>query len=259
MSEGQSQPSGPDLAQGLSLAEFADGAMLLGHVGDQAVLLARRGQEVFAIGATCTHYGGPLAEGLLVGDTVRCPWHHACFSLRTGEALRPPALNPVACWRVERQGDRIFVREKARGCAEAGAAVGGRHAGINRHPGRRRGGQQRRRDAAPRGLCRQHYDAERRFLGALRPAEFVEGLSRRQRVRRVDPAALAGLLPEARHRAASRRARRGNRHGATRGPARGRQPPALRRAPHRHRRRAGAARCARRRAAAHPLSALARR
>ncbi|MGD9507506.1 MAG: Rieske 2Fe-2S domain-containing protein, partial [Geminicoccaceae bacterium] len=113
MSEAQSQPSGPDLAQGVASAQLADGAMLLGHVGDEAVLLARRGQEVFAIGATCTHYSGPLAEGLLVDDTVRCPWHHACFSLRTGEALRAPALDPVPCWRVERQGDRIFVRGKA--------------------------------------------------------------------------------------------------------------------------------------------------
>jgi NADPH-dependent 2,4-dienoyl-CoA reductase/sulfur reductase-like enzyme/nitrite reductase/ring-hydroxylating ferredoxin subunit len=113
MSEGTLQPSGPDLAQGLALAQLADGAMLLGHVGEEPVLLARRGREVFAIGATCTHYGGPLAEGLLVQDTVRCPCHHACFSLRTGEAQRPPALNPVACWRVERQGDRIVVREKA--------------------------------------------------------------------------------------------------------------------------------------------------
>ena len=113
MSEGQSQPSGPDLTQGVSLAKLADGGMLVGHVGDEAVLLTRRGEEVFAIGATCTHYGGPLAEGLLVGDTVRCPWHHACFSLRTGEALRPPALNPVACWGVDRRGDRVVVREKA--------------------------------------------------------------------------------------------------------------------------------------------------
>lgn len=113
MSEGQSQASGPDLAQGVAFAQLADGAMLRGHVGDEAVLLARRGQELFAIGATCTHYSGPLAEGLLVGDTVRCPWHHACFSLRTGEALRAPALDPVPCWRVERQGDRIFVRGKA--------------------------------------------------------------------------------------------------------------------------------------------------
>jgi NADPH-dependent 2,4-dienoyl-CoA reductase/sulfur reductase-like enzyme/nitrite reductase/ring-hydroxylating ferredoxin subunit len=86
--------------------------MLLGHVEGDAVLVARHGEEIFAIGAVCTHYNGPLAEGLLVDDTVRCPLHHACFSLRTGEALRAPALNPVACWRVEQIGETLFVREK---------------------------------------------------------------------------------------------------------------------------------------------------
>jgi NADPH-dependent 2,4-dienoyl-CoA reductase/sulfur reductase-like enzyme/nitrite reductase/ring-hydroxylating ferredoxin subunit len=76
------------------------------------VLLARRGDELFAIGSTCSHYGGPLAEGLIVGETVRCPWHHACFSLRTGEALAAPAFNPMPCWRVERRDGKAFVREK---------------------------------------------------------------------------------------------------------------------------------------------------
>src|SRR5512134_3768003 len=113
MSAGGGETSGPDLTLGVAIDSLADGAMLAGHVGEDAVLLARRGSEFFAIGARCSHYHGPLAEGLIVGDTVRCPWHHACFSLRTGEALRAPALNPVACWSTEVRGGKVFVREKA--------------------------------------------------------------------------------------------------------------------------------------------------
>ena len=79
MSEAQSNPPGPDLTSGIPVNDIPDGRMLLGHVGEDPVLLARRGEEFFAIGATCSHYGGPLAEGLMVEDTVRCPWHHACF------------------------------------------------------------------------------------------------------------------------------------------------------------------------------------
>ncbi len=107
--------SGPDLAGGVALPAVADGAMLLGHAQGEPVFLARRGAELFAVGAVCTHYGGPLEQGLLAGDTVRCPWHHACFSLRTGEALRAPALDPVSCWRVEQQNGRVYVREKIGG------------------------------------------------------------------------------------------------------------------------------------------------
>src|SRR5262249_30790980 len=109
----QSKPKGPDLARGVPLGDVADGGMVGGHVGDDAVLLARRGDELFAIGATCSHYNGPLAEGLIVGDTVRCPWHHACFSLRTGEAVAAPAFNPMPCWRVEKTGINIFTIELA--------------------------------------------------------------------------------------------------------------------------------------------------
>src|SRR5215469_11992626 len=107
-----SQSDKPDLRNGIAAGDLTDGAMLVGQVGDEQVLLARRGSEVFAIGAACTHYGGPLGEGLLVADTVRCPWHHACFSLRTGEALAAPALATTSCWRVERRDGRIFVHEK---------------------------------------------------------------------------------------------------------------------------------------------------
>ena len=113
------ETTGPDLAMGVATDTLADGKMLAGHVGDEAVLLARRGSEFFAVGATCTHYSGPLAEGLMVDDTVRCPWHHACFSLRTGIALRAPALSPIACWSTELRDDKVFVRQKLAAPASA--------------------------------------------------------------------------------------------------------------------------------------------
>ena len=112
MAQDQAQPSGPDLTQGIAFAQLADGRMLAGHVGEEQILLVRRGQEVFAVGAHCTHYHGPLAEGLVVDDTVRCPWHHACFNLRTGEAVRAPALSPIDCWSVEQRDGKIFVTDK---------------------------------------------------------------------------------------------------------------------------------------------------
>ena len=103
---------GPDFSAGIPWDSLADGVPRRGHVGGEAVIVVRRGENVYAIGATCSHYGGPLAEGLVVDDTVRCPWHHACFSLRTGEALRTPALNPVASYDVRRQDGSVFVGGK---------------------------------------------------------------------------------------------------------------------------------------------------
>ena len=112
MAEAAAQPTGPDLAQGVAFAALADGGKLVGHAGGEPILLVRSGNEIFAVGAHCTHYNGPLGDGLVVADTVRCPWHHACFDLRSGEALRAPALSPVACWSVEQRDGRIFVGEK---------------------------------------------------------------------------------------------------------------------------------------------------
>src|ERR671937_706719 len=102
----------PDFRQGISIGNLPKDGMMLGRFDEEDVLLARAGESFFAVGAHCTHYHGPLADGVVVGDTVRCPWHHACFSLRTGEPVRAPALDPIACWRVERRGEMVFVREK---------------------------------------------------------------------------------------------------------------------------------------------------
>jgi NADPH-dependent 2,4-dienoyl-CoA reductase/sulfur reductase-like enzyme/nitrite reductase/ring-hydroxylating ferredoxin subunit len=92
--------NGPDLTQGVPVSDFVDGTLLAGHVGEEAVVLTRAGDEFFAISAHCSHYNGPLAEGLVVGDTIHCPWHHACFSLRTGNAIAAPALRPLEVFRT---------------------------------------------------------------------------------------------------------------------------------------------------------------
>ena len=112
MNDTTSTLPGPDLTRGVSLSRISDGSSLQGHAHDEPVVLTRRGEEVFAIGAFCSHYGAPLADGLLVGDTIRCPWHHACFSLRTGDALRAPALDAISCWHVEQRDGMVYVGER---------------------------------------------------------------------------------------------------------------------------------------------------
>ncbi|HKY98017.1 MAG TPA: Rieske 2Fe-2S domain-containing protein, partial [Gemmatimonadaceae bacterium] len=109
MSAEEGEVTGPDLSQGVTVESIPEGGMLGGHVGNEPVLLSRDGDTVYAIGGRCTHYGGPLIEGLVVGRTVRCPWHHACFDLQTGEAVCAPALNPVSRWTVERDGALVKV------------------------------------------------------------------------------------------------------------------------------------------------------
>ena len=136
--EDEQKPKGPDLAAGIPITDLAEGAMLTGHVGDEEVLLVRRNGTLYAVGAHCTHYHGPLADGLVVGTTIRCPWHHACFDLRTGEALAAPALSPISCWQTQERDGKIYVtskREKLKSRPTDGASqrfiiVGGGAAGF---------------------------------------------------------------------------------------------------------------------------------
>jgi apoptosis-inducing factor 3 len=110
----QDKPVGPDLALGFDATEFLEGEMVLGHAAGEAVILAKSAGEVFAISASCTHYGGSLAKGLIVGETIRCPLHHACFNLRTGQAMTPPALDSIGCWSLEKRANRLFVIGKSK-------------------------------------------------------------------------------------------------------------------------------------------------
>jgi apoptosis-inducing factor 3 len=102
----------PDLRAGLEIRDISDGGIVSGRIDSEEAILVRRGEQYFAVGAQCTHYHGALAQGLVVDDTIRCPLHHACFSLRTGATLRAPALDPIACWRVEQTAGKVFVRER---------------------------------------------------------------------------------------------------------------------------------------------------
>ena len=102
----------PDLELGVSMADFDQRPMLVGRVGEEQVLIVKSGAEYFAVAALCTHYHGHLVEGLLVDGTIRCPWHHACFDVRTGRVERGPALDPLDRWQVEQKDGRIFVRRK---------------------------------------------------------------------------------------------------------------------------------------------------
>src|SRR5262245_55552540 len=102
----------PDLELGVAATDFETRPMLVGRVGEDQLLVVKRGDEYFAVAALCTHYHGHLVDGLLVDGSIRCPWHHVCFDLRTGMVERGPALDPLDRWQVEQQDGRIFVRRK---------------------------------------------------------------------------------------------------------------------------------------------------
>jgi NADPH-dependent 2,4-dienoyl-CoA reductase/sulfur reductase-like enzyme/nitrite reductase/ring-hydroxylating ferredoxin subunit len=131
----QAPLSGPDLKEGVGAGNVIQGVPLLGHVDGEAVVLVRAGDTVHAVSATCSHYGGPLAEGRVFDGAIHCPWHHACFDLATGRA-HGPAIAAIACFDVALDGGTIRVgakREVVAAPKDAPASVvivGGGTAGV---------------------------------------------------------------------------------------------------------------------------------
>jgi NADPH-dependent 2,4-dienoyl-CoA reductase/sulfur reductase-like enzyme/nitrite reductase/ring-hydroxylating ferredoxin subunit len=109
--DSDSAPVGPDFSQGVYASTIPENGVYAGHVNGEAIIVARTSDGIVALGGACSHYSGPLHEGLRVGDTINCPLHHACFDLRTGRALKAPALAPVTRWKVEEEGGKVFIRE----------------------------------------------------------------------------------------------------------------------------------------------------
>jgi NADPH-dependent 2,4-dienoyl-CoA reductase/sulfur reductase-like enzyme/nitrite reductase/ring-hydroxylating ferredoxin subunit len=113
----------PDLTRGVPETDIAEGKLLAGRVGKQTVFVWRRGGELAAYGAACPHLGGPLHEGLVEGDTVACPWHHACFDLKTGAALSAPAFDALVRYPVEANRSTVVVTEPAASPSPASPAL----------------------------------------------------------------------------------------------------------------------------------------
>lgn len=104
--------TGPDFSNGVSVDLIKEGESLLGHVGDKPVIVTQIEGEFYAVGARCSHYGGPLNEGIISGEAIHCPWHHSSFSLKTGEALKAPALSPISCWHTNVRDGKLFISGK---------------------------------------------------------------------------------------------------------------------------------------------------
>jgi apoptosis-inducing factor 3 len=136
--EAETVMSDRDLMQGVPAVELTEGTMIAGTIdGEQAVMI-RHSDTVYAIGGTCTHYGAPLADGAIIEGAIRCPWHHACFDLRTGAVMRAPALAPLPCWSVEKRGERYVPGDRLQPSRPAGSngparvvIVGAGAAGVN--------------------------------------------------------------------------------------------------------------------------------
>jgi NADPH-dependent 2,4-dienoyl-CoA reductase/sulfur reductase-like enzyme/nitrite reductase/ring-hydroxylating ferredoxin subunit len=102
--------SGPDLTvEGIPADEVVSDIPTPGHVDGKPVVVVATANGVRAVGGRCTHYGGPLGDGLCVGGEIRCPWHHAAFDLDTGEAVGAPALNAIPVYETAQRQGRIFV------------------------------------------------------------------------------------------------------------------------------------------------------
>jgi nitrite reductase/ring-hydroxylating ferredoxin subunit/uncharacterized membrane protein len=101
-----------DWADVAAATDVEEGRPLRVEAARQPVVLVRRGIEVYALGATCSHWAGPLDEGSVDGDCITCPWHGSVFRLDDGSVERGPAAFPQPAYDVRVVGGRVQVRAR---------------------------------------------------------------------------------------------------------------------------------------------------
>ena len=106
----EASATGPNLVtEGLPLESLQESTPVKGQVDGKQVIVVRTEDGIRAVAGTCTHYSGPLGDGLCVAGQVHCPWHHAIFDLSTGEAVGGPALNPIKVYLPDERDGRVYV------------------------------------------------------------------------------------------------------------------------------------------------------
>lgn len=100
---------GQKQVQVAGINDIKDGEMKAFTIDDNKILLSKVGGKFYATGASCPHYGAPLEKGVLSGERVVCPWHHAAYNVLNGDLLEPPSRNALASFDVEVRGDDIYV------------------------------------------------------------------------------------------------------------------------------------------------------
>ena len=102
----------PDFVRVASVGEVPPGEMMIVEVGGEEIAIANIGGEFVAFQNECTHRGGPLGEGLLIGDAVECPFHGGQFNVRTGEVVSAPPTEPIKTYPVQVDGDDIRIAKQ---------------------------------------------------------------------------------------------------------------------------------------------------
>jgi nitrite reductase/ring-hydroxylating ferredoxin subunit len=92
-----------------ALADIPLGAMRYAEVDGVPIALANVGGAIYAFGDSCRHEGGPLSAGVLIDDTVTCPWHGWTYSVRSGKAIVPPVGIRVPTYEVRVEGGDVYV------------------------------------------------------------------------------------------------------------------------------------------------------